>query len=377
MATGATHNFSSGTLQAAIAAAAPGDRVLVAPGNYPLQTITATPSEDVFIEGTGASFAGLTCNSCSHLYLRGLSFTAQVSLNTASFITFDGVTIDVGRGVDTTGLYLHGTGSATGMTHDVTVVRSNVRNGARTIFSATNFSPIPNWNHHLTFLGNDFVCGTHNCFQLSGGRDVLIEGNVFHDPLGVAVLCAGATRVDVLQNRMRGDAGLSAVQIASPGMEWDNYAGVEFMITSAVTVANNVMSAWGTGIEMDAAKDVNVVFNTVAGGVGFHTWHRIPHAQDGGVIIVGNSNMNVWNNILPSVQVDSADPMPLMIGNNLIGGNPMYVDTTSYQLAAGSPAIDVGVVTPDNPLVDLLGNVRGSKPDDGAIERGAVAPVCN
>ncbi|MBK7858458.1 MAG: right-handed parallel beta-helix repeat-containing protein [Archangiaceae bacterium] len=381
MATGTTRDFTgSGTLQTLVAMSAPGDRIRVAAGTYGAQSITAKPSGDVFIEaaaGASPTFAGLTCNGCTHLYLRGLKFTGTVDLGTASFITLDTVSIDLGT-QDASGLYIHGSGSATGMSHDITVVRSSIHNGARTIFILTNFSPNANWNHHLTFVNSDFQCGTHNCFQVSGGRDLRIENNVFHDPKGDGVLTAGGVRIDILRNRMRGStANVVAVRLATPGTEWDNFAGVENMISSDITVANNVISGWvAAGVELDAATNIRVVYNTVAGPVGFKTWHRTPHDQANNVILNGNSNMTVWNNIFPTLQIDGADPMPSMIGTNLVGGSPMYVDTVSYQLAAGSPALDKGVVNAQTPLVDFTNAVRGAMPDYGALERGAPAPAC-
>jgi len=46
---------------------------------------------------------------------------------------------------------------------------------------------------------------------------------------------------------MKGMAGKSpcAAQIASPGMEWDNYAGVENMTSTAIVIANNVIEQVG------------------------------------------------------------------------------------------------------------------------------------
>ncbi len=388
VATGTTRELRPGTtLGSLLAASAAGDRILVHAGSYPAESLKANPASAVFIEGAPgevATFAGLTFTASSQLVLRDLRFTNTLKLDGSHHVLLDGVTIDVGT-ADTTGLHLHGQGAA-GATHDVAVVRSKIWGGARTIFILGRFAPSDTWNHHLDFVGNDFACGTHNCFQISGGRDIRIEDNSFHDPKGDGVLTAGATRVQVLRNRMKGvkSVASTAVRLATPGMEWDNFAGVENMISSEITVANNLISSWGAaGIELDAATDIRIVFNTVADTVGFKTWARVPHSQQGAEILKGNTQVKLWNNILPNVQLDGADPRPVLESNNLVrtggGGSnlitsdPQYADTTGYALSATSPALDKAMVNELTPAVDLDGLPRGAAPDVGARERGAVS----
>jgi len=261
-ATGVTRELMSGqTLQQVLSASAPGDRVHVS-ANLGMQTVTAAPSGDVFIEADpGVQIAGLDCNGCAHLVLRGMTFTDSVNLQPGRFITLDRISLDMGT-QDATALYIHGNGDMPSSASDhITVTGSSIHGGARTIFILTNFSPSTYWNHDLVFEGNDFQCGSHNCFQFSGGADARIEANLFHDPGGDGVLTAGATRIQVLRNWMVGDTSVSsdAVAIASPGMEWDNYAGVENMISSDITVANNVMVNWG-----NAAIALEIMFSTPA-----------------------------------------------------------------------------------------------------------------
>jgi len=246
------------------------------------------------------------------------------------------------------------------------------------VFILGVFAPSVGWNHDLTFVDDDFVCGTHNCFQLSGGRDTLIERNTFHDPLGDGVDLDGATRVQILRNRLTGSAAVTsaAIAIATPGHEWDNYAGVENMISSDVTVANNLIVGWGgSGIELDAATNIRVVYNTVAGPVGFKTWARVPTAQDGGVILTGDSAVSLWNNILPTLEMDPNDAPLAENTTNLIGTNPQYASTTTYQLGASSPAVGQATIDPLTPLLDLTGALRGSAPDIGALQHDGV-PAC-
>jgi hypothetical protein len=391
-ATGTTRDLlPGGTLKALLAQSQPGDRVLVRAGQYASEQITFAPAGNVFVEaapGEVATFDGLSFTSSRNLVLRGLRFKNTLKLDGSDHFLLDRLEIDVGV-LDTTGLHLHGQGAA-GATHDVRVIDSKIWGGARTIFILGKFAPSDTWNHHLEFLGNDFACGTHNCFQLSGARDTRIEGNVFHDPKGDGVLTAGATRIQILRNRMRGTKTVvaGAVRLATPGAQWDNYAGVENMISSDISVENNLISGWGAaGIELDAATNIRIVHNTVADGVGFKTWRRAPVDQQGKVILDGNTDVKLWNNILSNVQLDGADPRPVFESNNLvqsgggggtnlITGDPKFADTTSYEPSATSPAVDKGLVNAESPKLDFRGNVRGPAPDLGAIELGAKPHAC-
>ena len=270
----------------------------------------------------------------------------------------------------------------------MTVVHSRIAGGERTIFLGGSFGVESTWNHDLFFYGNEFICGTHNCFQFSGGRDAVIEDNDFHDPKGGGVLTAGATRIVVRRNRMRGDPSLNlvAVQLASPGTEWDNYAGVEYMTSTDLTVENNLIVGWGAaGIELDAVDRVTIVYNTVVDcGAGLHTWARTPHDQQNNVIISGNHDVKLWNNILPSITLDSADPRPVFESNNLVqsgGGGahlitsaPQFADTVDYAPKAGSPESGAALVDSDTPTDDRRGSPRSATPDLGAWER--TAPSC-
>src|SRR5262249_21656312 len=161
---------------------------------------------------------GATFRSCDHLDIRGVKFTATVQLDGSSNFAFRGVTLD-GGATEEAALHLHGQSSA-GATHDVLVEDSIIKNGGRTTFVLGVFAPSDGWNHHLTFVRDDITCGTHNCFQVSGGRDMVVDGNRINGTTTAGVLTAGATRVSITRNRFVGMAGKSpcATQIASPGM---------------------------------------------------------------------------------------------------------------------------------------------------------------
>jgi hypothetical protein len=179
----------------------------------------------------------------------------------------------------------------------------------------------------------------------------------------------------------------TAVQIATPGAEWDDYAGVENMISSAIVVENNVIDGWSNGVQLDAARDVAIVYNTVADGTGLRLNHRVPHDQSGNVILDGNSDVRLWNNILPSISIATDEERPAFESNNLvtgsgsggqnpISGDPAFDAATEYELSAGSPAVGAALTNEETPLVDFAGHLRGDDPDIGARELGAMPGMC-
>src|SRR5262249_3587792 len=112
-----------------------------------------------------------------------------------------------------------------------------------------------------------------------------------------------------------------------------------------------------------------------------------PHDKGGNVILAGNTQVRLWNNILPSIALDAKDMRPTFESNNLVvkggGGSmlitevPHYQDTTSYELAADSPGLDRALVDAQTPTEDRLYRARGSAPDVGALERGAASVRCS
>lgn len=386
---GTTRTLMPGsTLKSLLMVSQPGDTVVVKGGEYPSETLNNVFTGDVLVQAAAGEtplFHGLVLSAASHLVFKGIHFDGTVRSNGSHEITFDGVNLDVGT-KDVSGLELFNSGAA-GATHHVRVIRSRVAGGARTIFMGGTFTMEAGWNHHLEFLKNEFICGTHNCFQLSGARDTVIEDNDFHDPKGSGVLTAGATRITIARNRMRGTKSVasSAVQLATPGTEWDNYAGVQWMTSTNIVVANNLMVNWGShGIELDAVKGVQIVGNTVVNCTGINTWRRTPHDQQGNIILTGNTDLEVWNNVFPSIKLDTGDPRPMFESNNmvttggggmnLVTGTPMFQDTTDYAPVSPGPAIDAALVNAKTPTVDRRGRPRGDKPDLGAFEVGA--PAC-
>jgi hypothetical protein len=368
------------TLAAALGTAHPGDRIVLHAGTYKAEQISGRTFTDfVFIEvakGDQVTVPGLTFTKSDHISIKDVHFAGTVKLDGSSNFIFTGVTLDAGA-TEEAALQIHGQ-SAAGASHDVLVEDSKILGGGRTIFVLGAFAPSDKWNHHLTFVRNDITCGSHNCWQVSGGRDMLIADNKINGTTTDGVLTAGGTRISIVRNRFHGMGSKppAAAHLASPGMEWDNYAGVENMISSAILVANNIADGWANFVQLDAARDIAIVYNTVADGVGVRLNHRTPHDQSGNVILDGNSNVRVWNDILPSISVASGEMRPVFEMNNLVGMPPAFASTTDFTLAPGSTAIDKALINMETPLSDFENHLRGDHPDIGARELGATAPAC-
>jgi len=370
----------------ALGMAKAGDRVLLHAGTYTAESISKVSfATHVFIEvaaGDKVTLPGLRFTSSDHIVLDGLRVEGLLELEGSSNFVLRHLEL-IGQGEDAA-LQFQGQHAA-GASHDVAVEDSSISGGGRTVFILGNFAPSEQWNHHLSFRRTHFTCGSHVCFQISGGRDVDIVGNQIDSDTTPGVLTAGATRVNIAQNVFKASDG-AAMQIATPGMEWDNYAGVENMISSKVVIANNVVSGFKTGVQLDAATDVAVVYNTFVDGAGVRFNHRTPHDQAQNVILNGNDDIRIWNDIMQQLAVAQGEKPPAFLSNNLISdsgsgdhlvtGDPKLDANKGYELSAGSAAIDQALVNAETPLVDFAGGPRGDKPDLGAHELGAPAPAC-
>jgi hypothetical protein len=375
------------TIADALSRALAGDRVVLHAGTYTSESISKLSfAKHVFIEvakGEAVTLPGLHFTSCDHIVLDGVHVDGMLELEGSSDFVLRSVVL-TGQGEDAA-LQFQGQHAA-GASHDIAVEDSSIGGGGRTVFILGKFAPSEAWNHHLSFRRTHFSCGSHNCFQISGGRDIDIAHNVIESDSTAGVLTAGATRVNISQNRFSAKDG-AAMQIATPGAEWDNYAGVENMLSSKIVVANNVVSGFKTGVQLDAASDVAIVYDTFADGTGVRFNHRTPHDQAMNVILDGNENVRIWNDIMPALALAQGEKPPAFLSNNLISGagaggdNPLSGDpkldaANDFQLLTGSSALDKAVVNAETPLVDYSGRVRGDQPDVGANEAGAAAALC-
>ncbi len=385
--TGATHDVRPGDdLGEAMAAAASGDEIVVHAGSYGDVDVRDLAFDGLLViraaDAESADFGSLWFERVHGVYVEGLSFSSTVTVQSGERVVFDGVSIDVGD-IGGAAFHVRGRGGELG-SKEITLRRSVVSGGARTLFLQSLFTPADEWNQDIVVEDNDVTCDAYGCVQISGSQHVRIEGNVFRDSQGDGVLLAGAIDVEVLRNRFVGIAGASggAIRVASPGREWDDFDGVRYMVSEDVRIANNLVTDYGNGIELLACRRVDIVFNTVIGGRGLYTWRRTPHDRSGAEILVGNDDYRLWNNVLPEIAIDDGDPRPTLESHNAVlrggAGEGLVTDDPGVDsegaLAAGSPLRDAALAHADNPADDLDGDLRVGTPDIGAIEDGAVAP---
>ncbi|MCB9641779.1 MAG: right-handed parallel beta-helix repeat-containing protein [Myxococcales bacterium] len=368
-----------------------GDRIEVSAGDYPQEDIKNVQFQDyvhiVAAPGAKPIFQGLRWTNCSYLLFQGISFKSTLYFRNSSYVWLEQIDLDMGAN-DISGLHINSDSSTS--SHHFEIRRSRLAGGGRTIFMNSNFTPDPLWNNNLNFVKNTVECGTRVCFQLSGVRDSLIEDNDIKSATGGGILLAGATRIQILRNRLDGQktAG-TGMNIATPGVEWDNFNGVENMITSKVRIANNLVFDWkSNGIWLAGSVEIDIVNNTILGPTAISTARRTPHDKQGNVILTGNEKIRLWNNILSVFRIASGDPRPTLESNNLVkqGGAgtgllqqdplPEFIDTTSYQLKATSVAVDKGLQNNETPTDDLYGRLRTTPVDLGAIEQGSTPLQC-
>ncbi len=390
--TGATHDLAAGgDLSAAVGAAASGDAIVLADGDYGDVTIADVGFDGWLVvraaPGATVTIASLRLTNTRGLYFEGVTFEGRVLVEAAERTVLDTIRLEIPDPGDPTGYPGGGidvSGRGVGRGNRGFVLRNSyIRGGRRTLFLHSLFVAPDDWNQDLTIVNNELDCvGDRNCVQISGSRGVLIADNTFrsaHD----GVLMAGAIDVQVLRNRFEGTAASGqaggAVRVASPGYQWDAFNGVGHMVSTDVLVANNLVEGYRIGVELAACRRVDVVFNTVIGGRGLSTWHRVPVDERGNTVLVGNDEYRVWNNVLGELRVDAMDPRPTFESNNAAatGGMGPGLVTADPMLGpdgvplAGSPLIDTALVTADNPADDLRGATRDGAPDIGAFEVGA------
>jgi len=379
----------SDDLATALAQAEEGDVLMLREGVYPQKTISNVAfNRQVTVAAApdaAVTLTGLDLRNSHHLTFVGIKFSSRVRLESCSFLNFERVILDAGE-VEQPSLLINGQGK-NGPCHHIVVTDSRIRGGKRTVFILGGFAPSVTWNHHIVFRDNEFVAGSFAALQISGGRDILIEGNRFATTRGTCILTAGCQDLEISRNRFDGQrmGGRTAISLSTPGREFDPFAGVRHMTTSKVVVANNLIQdfLWA-GIALQGTHDINIVHNTIVGeGASVFTRYREPRSFDGRqTILAGNTSVRIWNNIFSTMEIDPLDERPefehsnLVTGNggggiNLIKSDPAFEDAIDYRLSGSSPALGQGNPAPAHtPRVDFRGRERSATaPDLGAWER--------
>jgi Right handed beta helix region len=230
----------------------------------------------------------------------------------------------------------------------------------------------------LVIRDNVFERLTGDAIQIAA-NDVLIEGNTF-DHIAVAPGCGAHT--DVIQS-------LGAENVTIRGnVARDNDSGI--LNSSATrqvhgwTIENNVfVRSSGTPLQLDnQMDDLVVVNNTFAdSGVGvlFRWWSNASVPVNSQGFVIANNIFDDGYSIDPRLNVALADFNLVPAGASRLGPHDVAAGprfASDYGLRADSPAVDSG-------LAGALGSVRGAtvlaptldgagRARDGALDRGAL-----
>lgn len=369
-----------GSFAPAVSGSAAGDTVVVRNGTYSAQSLSGLTKNNVTLIGesrTGVVVKGLTVSGSSGLHISGMSLLNDSSSGSAVVRVVNGsndivlsdlyVAPRAQSGVEIasnayrvtvrdstiTGQYVTGT-----LASNMTSRGVNIKGGTGTRDT---------WVHDISVIGNDIGQAGSDIIQIGGAYDVLIQGNVLHDPQenddhNDGVQTYGSDNLRIIGNRFysRGAQGGpdQAMMIRS-------HPSISNLKVTNTYVANNIIAGWrGSGIVVAAETWTTTVVNNTGWGNG------------GSSLAVVNavSNMKVFNNVFDRVYLSGSNPS--MYNNCISSGpggsanisaDPQFADTTWYRLKASSPCVNHGTPT-GAPATDFGGAPRGAAPDAGAWE---------
>lgn len=375
------HVHPSDNLAVVVAAAKPGDSIILHAGSYPEQYITKNFGSTVFIRGaTGeaVNVAGFTISgsdlSISHLRLTGGS---RVFRN-GHDVKFSDLTASVPSSVTAFSLESG--------THDVSIVRTRIQGG----LFGVKFLGRPDataWPTRIRIANNEIAGASMDDVQIDGATNSVIAHNNIHDPQvnghhndGIQVIASDQLRL--LRNRIHfenynGTGGPNQGIILGHADPPDPIRRV----TNTV-IAGNIIDHWrGTPILL-AGSDNTKIFNNTAYDSG-------GESRGPAVVITSkrqsyyqNRQTQLWNNIFNRLEIDRGATPPSYCGYNLISRgvrgsacrfhliarDPRFIDHISYRLRGTSPARNTGTRDPQGLTKDIDGH-RYGKPDRGARSR--------
>lgn len=368
-----------GTIQAALNAAAPGDTILVAPGNYN-ETLTWPSADGIrLVSEAGFSFTTIDAQQAG----RVITIQGSHGRNTV----LEGFTI-------TGGLMMTSRNHGAGLFVDSSpTIRANRITG--------NVGDGTSWN---------YGGGIH----VASGGNPLIEGNIVDANTlrngswnyGAGIYVDGNASATIVGNQIRGnrndlgsrgygagiyvDSGATATIVSNviagnrnSSTIWNWGGGMRIYTNGVATIANNTIadnvcdtgsnSSYGGGIEYSGTAAGTIVNNILA---------RNTAATGGGVraAVAPTVDWNVtWMNVPDDFNGTAAGP-------NGFAADPMFQSAASYRLLAASPCIDAGQTGAEGAVgIDFEGDPRrldgdqtgiagtGSRIDIGADESSVVA----
>lgn len=353
--------YSGGDISAAIAAAAPGTRIVIHSGTYPELLVTR-------------QFASMTSVEAAP----GASVTIQgIRLNGAAFLSFSGLNINSGStSVEDVMLY--------GATHDIAITDNQIT-GGRFGIHVTPATGVA-WPHDITVRDNEISAAYIDDMQIDGARNMVVQHNFIHDPQvngqhndGIQVVAADGLTIADNTIRFVHYNGLGGPNQGIILGRADPYDAARYV--NNVLVSSNLVDHWeGTPILLAGVSNVSVVNNTAYDSGQGGTWSALNMTAKNDPSHFDNSGVEVWNNIFNRMTIGNGSSSPSYCGYNLVwpnGGNPcgqdlettnpQFLDHTTYELEPTSPAVHSGSSRVGTPTVDLMGAEFGIPPDRGAL----------
>jgi len=381
--TGSIHDVYPGSsIAAALASAAAGDVVVVHAGDYPpLEISSVEPAARVVVTGASGehvSVEALTLERTAHLAIRDLTVHGRVYITLTTDLELSGLVVAP--------LESGGNTLSVDRSSDITIERSRLEGGVRTIVLYTGPLPMSEWVHDVRIRDVELVRG-NRCMQVIGARAVTIERMWCHDldpsDWNVGIQLSGSDDVRITQSRFEGPPGARIGRGLTFGRPTDVAEGGELLTVTHTVVASTLVHGFAeNGILLEGTSDTDIV-NVTSWDNG--TAERRAPGLMTDFSFGGNPGVRLWNDLLETIAFHPSDAPPALVthvlaleggsGEALITGDPMFVDRTTYELAPSSPAIDAGITLPGTPGLDLAGRARVGAPDLGALEHGGV-PVC-
>lgn len=395
---GTFHVYNDTDFNNAVANADGGSNIVLHNGTYPRRVLTKSFSSRVIIEGAAGesvTVAGFDLSStAANISIRNIKINATVQLAGASYVELSNLDIKVTSGDygnTYSGCARHGSGiEICQKSHHIDILNNKIDSstlGLRNIHIYSGISAKASWSHDINIKGNNLGFPLGDNIQILGLYDSTIEGNYIHDPKnnsdhndGIQLLAGD--NIKILRNELTHANGNRSADQAIIIGRYDDASGAinPDLTVNNILVANNLVHHWvGSGITISGATNVKVVNNT-----SFDNDHGLLISAKNNPSLFNNSGLEVWNNILTNITLNSGGARPAFESNNVVLGGggganlatatPIFINrdlssSERYKLANNDTiAINKGVGRASTPANDFDNKVRVGLPDRGARE---------
>ena len=375
--------YSGDSIRHAVAAASSGDTIVVHGGSYSEVKLTRRFAPAVRIVGApgeSVTVAGFVISGGAGYVVRGLHTNGESRLqNGAHDVTFDHVRCSIPTG-DTSSscFYFHDN------SHDAVVANSYASGGwdGVKLYGCDGSS----WANNITVRDSEITAANEDLIHVNCANNVTIKHNWLHDPVdtddhndGVQTQASGNLRIvrnTFSWTSVPAQGGPNqAMILGNAPAQWPDRQVINTL------VANNLVQHWNGGrpLIMNGTVNTRIVNNTFmdSGDAALNdpSITVANQGSDGGQ----NPGLQIWNNILKSVDYEPGSTHPSFFSTNLITdpiagitgadaltGDPEFVDRTLYALAAGSAANGRALIRVGTPRLDIDGRKRRLPPSLGA-----------